>query len=116
VNGNKWWYQNGELHRLDGPAIEYIDGHKEWYQNGKLHRLDGPAIEHAKGGNKYWYQNDKLHRLDGPAVEYSNGVKWWFIEGTRYTEEEFNKKINLKQSCDGKIVEIEGIKYKLKKV
>jgi hypothetical protein len=38
-------YQNeqGELHRLDGPAYitnEYFS----WYVNGKLHRLDGPAI------------------------------------------------------------------------
>ena len=23
------WYQNGKLHRLDGPAIEYVNGEKE---------------------------------------------------------------------------------------
>ena len=43
ANGNKYWYQNGELHREDGPAIERANGTKEWYQNGKLHREDGPA-------------------------------------------------------------------------
>ena len=34
------------------------DGTKSWYQNGLLHRTDGPAIEHANG-NKHWYQNGK---------------------------------------------------------
>jgi hypothetical protein len=35
ANGNKWWHLNGEFHRTDGPAIEYIDGYKYWYINGK---------------------------------------------------------------------------------
>jgi len=43
--GNKFWYKNGELHREDGPAIEYANGNKFWYKNGELHREDGPAIE-----------------------------------------------------------------------
>jgi len=30
------WYVNGELHRKDGPAAEYINGSKFWYINGKL--------------------------------------------------------------------------------
>ncbi len=34
--------ERGELHREDGPAIEYTSGTKMWYQNGKLHREDGP--------------------------------------------------------------------------
>ena len=29
--------KQGELHRTDGPAIEYADGSKEWYLNGKRH-------------------------------------------------------------------------------
>ena len=37
------------LHREDGPAIEYANGNKHWYLNGKLHREDGPAIENANG-------------------------------------------------------------------
>ena len=27
-NGDITWYQNGLLHRLDGPAIEYLNGDK----------------------------------------------------------------------------------------
>ena len=55
-NGNKYWYLNGERHRLDGPAIEYANGDKWWYLNGKIHRADGPAIEQTNG-DKYWYLN-----------------------------------------------------------
>ena len=32
--GTKFWYLNGELHREDGPAVEYEDGTKKWYLNG----------------------------------------------------------------------------------
>jgi hypothetical protein len=42
------WFQNGERHRLDGPAIECEDGSKAWFQNGERHRLDGPAIEYTR--------------------------------------------------------------------
>ena len=59
-NGTKYWYLNGELHREDGPAIEWEHGVKEWYLNGVLHREDGPAVEYADG-SKHWYLNgDKL--------------------------------------------------------
>ena len=34
-NSDKHWHQNGEYHRLDGPAIEYADGTKRWYKNGE---------------------------------------------------------------------------------
>lgn len=35
INGNKYWYKDGKLHRLCKPAIEYSDGRKEWYSNGR---------------------------------------------------------------------------------
>ena len=85
-----------------------------WYQNDKRHRLDGPAIEYADG-HKSWYQNDKRHRLDGPAIECADDHKSWYIEGVLYTEEQFNAKINPAPSCEGKTVEVDGIKYKLVK-
>ena len=56
-NGEKWWYLNGKLHRVDGPAVEFADGSKIWYLNGKSHRTDGPAAEYADG-SKFWYLND----------------------------------------------------------
>ncbi len=33
-NGDRYWYLNGEIHREDGPAIEYADGSKRWWLNG----------------------------------------------------------------------------------
>ena len=48
ADGTKEWYLNGQLHRVDGPAIEYASGTKAWWLNGKRHRVDGPAIEWAK--------------------------------------------------------------------
>ena len=53
-DGNKFWYLNGKLHRVDGPAVEYSNGDKFWYLNGKPHRVDGPAIE-CRDGYKAWY-------------------------------------------------------------
>jgi len=63
-------------------------GTKRWYQNGKLHRENGPAIEYANGGEE-WRQNGKLHRLDGPAVEWFDGSKEWWLNDEEYTKEEF---------------------------
>ena len=34
-DGQKQWWLNHNLHREDGPAIEYPDGHKQWWLNGK---------------------------------------------------------------------------------
>ncbi len=110
-DGTKKWFLDDILHREDGPAIEYSNGGKEWYLNGKRHREDGPAIEWANG-YKCWYLNGKRHREGGPAVELAGGIKVWFIHGVQYTEEEFNKKMN-KNTCSGKIVVIDGVKYKL---
>ena len=70
----------GDLHREEGPAVEYADGVTAWYQNNLLHRTDGPAVEWKNGGEEWW-QNGQLHRVDGPAVEYANGQTWWFLHG-----------------------------------
>jgi hypothetical protein len=43
-----------ELHRLDGPAIEWTNGTKHWYEDGYRQRLDGPAVEHADGHKEWW--------------------------------------------------------------
>ena len=72
-----------ELHRLDGPAIEWSTGDREWWVVGKLHRLDGPAIEYADGARR-WYVDDKGHRLDGPAVEWADGTREWYVDGMKH--------------------------------
>jgi hypothetical protein len=87
-NGDKYWRnKDGELHRIDGPAVEYIEGSNQWYQNGILHRIDGPAIEWVNG-DKFWYQMGRQHRIDGPAIETIDGIKRWFIRGERFESKE----------------------------
>ena len=118
ANGGKAWWVNGQLHREGGlPACEYADGGKEWYVNGKLHREGGlPAIEFANGG-KFWYANDKLHREGGlPAVEYADGAKQWWVNGQRVTEDQAKDMFNKPASCAGKVVEIDGKKFKLTEI
>jgi hypothetical protein len=69
-----------ELLRLATGLFVRMSGSKEWYENGEFHRLDGPAIEFASG-DKHWYQNDRLHRLDGPAKELADGYRCWYQNG-----------------------------------
>jgi hypothetical protein len=84
-----------------------------WSQNGNHHRVDGPAVEYANG-DKVWYQNGLIHRLDGPAIELSNGSKEWYIKGKKYTEEEFYKKINpVKELTVKQISELLGYEVKI---
>jgi hypothetical protein len=109
--GNKRWYHNNQLHRTDGPAMEYANGNKVWYRDGKLHRTDGPAVEHADG-SKSWYVDGKLHRTDGPAIERADGTKFWYLDGEELTEAQWRKRVG-KVQCEGRVVEVDGVQYKL---
>jgi len=80
----------------DGLVYEvriYLSGDKYWYYNDKLHRLNGPAVEHADG-DKYYYINNNLHRLNGPAIERTNGTKYYYINGQYFnTFEEYKEAV-----------------------
>ena len=74
------------------------DGNKFWYQDDLLHRVDEPAIIWANG-SKFWYQHGKRHRFDGPAIEFANGEKLWYLNGEQIhcnTNEEFLRIVKLK--------------------
>ena len=73
------------------------------------------TVKVYESGSKFWSLNGKLHREDGPAVEYADGGKSWYLNDKRVTEEEHKKRTS-KASCQGKVVEIDGIKYELKEV
>jgi len=61
-----------------------------------------------------WYNlENQLHRENGPAVEYANGGKAYYINGNYLTEQKFNDRNN---PCTDKMVEIDGVKYKLTKI
>ena len=100
------WYQNGECHREDGPAILYYFESGEisleyWFQNGKCHREDGPAyIDYYKSGKidyEEWYLHGKLHRTDGPAIiQHKTSRKKWFLRRVRIHPEEWLEENNYK--------------------
>ena len=112
-DGGKYWLLNDNLHCEHGPAFEWAGGGKSWYLNGKVHREGGPAVEWADG-EKEWYLDNRKHREDGPAVERADGSKAWYLNGVHLTEAEFNQRMN--KPCSGKVVEVEGVKYKLVEV
>jgi hypothetical protein len=87
-------------------------GTKHWYLNDKRHRTDGPAAEYADG-TKLWYQDGKCHRTDGPAYEDADGSKHWYLDGKELTQAQWKQAVKPKPSCVGKIVEVDGVKYKL---
>jgi len=110
--GDKHWYLHGKLHRTDGPAYEGTDGDKLWYFDGKLHREGGPACEYADG-DKLWYFDGKCHRTDGPAIEWADGTKEWYLDGKELTQAQWKRAVKPNPSCVGKIVEVDGVKYRL---
>src|ERR1039458_4671778 len=64
MNGRKEWHsvKSGELHRVDGPAIEDTNGYRAWYINGDLHRVGGPACE-FNDGRKDWWEDGHRHQI-----------------------------------------------------
>lgn len=60
ANGHKTYYKLGthDQHRIGGPAVIYGDkteGSEEWWEDGLLHREDGPAKTIFRGGSKGEY-------------------------------------------------------------
>lgn len=90
-DGSRFWYnENGHRHRLNGPAVVYLDGTITWWQDDRLHREDGPALEYPNG-IKEWFQNGKRHRLDGPAIEWAYGDNEYWVYGKYYSKREWKK-------------------------
>ena len=71
-----------------------------------------------------WYEryfiDGKLHRVDGPAcIGYDeDGSVWqeyYYIDDKEYTNREWEAKTKT-TTCEGKVVEIDGKKYKLTEI
>jgi hypothetical protein len=58
--GDKIWKLNGQYHREDGPAFEFVNGFKSWFLHGHCHRTDGPATEWQDGASEWWLYGNKL--------------------------------------------------------
>jgi hypothetical protein len=64
-DGSKFWWVGLQLHRIDGPAIEWADDGKEWWVSGIRHRTDGPACEWPDGRvTQRWYLNGEKYKFD----------------------------------------------------
>jgi hypothetical protein len=88
---------NGRFHNPKGPA------YRQWNSSGQL------IIE------SYWI-NGEYHNPKGPAFREWNSsgqliYEAYWLHGKKVTKEDLNK-----TSCSGKIVEIDGKKYKLQEV
>lgn len=70
-----------------------VDGIERWYEDGKLHRLNGPAVI-GPDGREIWYKDGLPHRQSGPAFIDSDGRQEWWIDGVRITRTHL-KKLNL---------------------
>lgn len=76
--GNKIWKnKKSELHREDGPAVEFSNGTKMWIINNEFHRTEGPAVIHNNGIVRYM-----LHDIDYATKEL------WFA--SLILEEKYN--------------------------
>ncbi len=63
--GNVRYYnEQNQLHRVDGPTVEYANGDKSYYLHGICHREDGPAIDWIIT-KEWWYNREFLGSLEG---------------------------------------------------
>ena len=53
-NRTEWYNKANQLHRLDGPAVEWSNGYKEWWIEGKYYATEKewekarcPSLEEA---------------------------------------------------------------------
>ena len=85
-----WRNKDGKLHRDDDlPAMTYENGNKYWYKNDKLHRLNGPAYEESSGYKKYYIEGTEL-----TEDEFNESKDWEQFEpeddGSNLTQDEFD--------------------------
>lgn len=60
--GTVYYYNsNNQLHRLDGPAIKYLNYSYQWYKKGKLHRIGGPAYYNSANNCYSWYKDGECY-------------------------------------------------------
>lgn len=64
-HGDVWYCdKKGDIHRTDGPAVEWADGDREWYLHGKRHREDGSAVVWSKKRKEWWLDGESYNEKD----------------------------------------------------
>ena len=77
---------------MNGKIVQ--DDSVKWYRNDQLHREDGPAVEWANGA-RWWFIHGREHREDGPAVEWADGTRMWYINGKNYSFVNWLKQLDI---------------------
>jgi hypothetical protein len=76
----EWYNEYDQLHREDGPAVEYANGIEEWWINGSRHRIGGPAVTRGNEicDNQWWENGTRisLHRFQ---IDENNEGDWSLI-------------------------------------
>lgn len=77
-------------------------------------------------GETVWSHNNAIHREDGPAVIRYGGKKEWWLNNYKYSSEDsWNVAVAMSKNAnetkpkdphDGKLVFVDGVKYKLELV
>ena len=92
ASGARAWYEHGELHREDGPAVEGSDGTREWYnravQLSEQDFMDKHGVVIAK---------PKPLMQTPPYVSQEEVVKSvMFAMRSKYLEKEGNSRIKIR--------------------
>ncbi len=81
-NGDKEWWQNGQLHRIEQnsrgeflPSIEYDDGDKEWWIFGK--KINYADIPHEINKLKCIFTNYTWKKISKLSMK-EPFCKWWW--------------------------------------
>jgi hypothetical protein len=86
---------------LDNPVINK-HGVYRWYdENENVHRDDGPASIWADG-TKIWYRYGHEHRDAGPSTIWPDGSLDWCLDGNMYSFENWLEKTPI--SCEQKVM------------
>jgi hypothetical protein len=82
-------------------------------------KINRYKVDVDENGTKSWHNvNDEFHCEDGPAIERADGSKEWWLYGKKLTEDNWRRWWNGKKLAEDdwrkrKVVEIDGVKYKL---
>lgn len=71
-----------------------------WHANSTLtvlHRVFGPACEWVHGA-VWWCQDGELHRENGPAAVEPNGIKSYYLNGKRYEKLEYEQILHVNRN------------------
>jgi len=68
------WFENGYMHRVDGPAVICADGSYMWWGNGERHRAPdgGPCFKRADGSYVWMFKGAPWY--DGRLFKL-----WWRV-------------------------------------